>query len=282
MKMIYLVLFGLTLAARQSETSVSHYEQTLHAKLFGGEALVDVNGTATLKKFPKTYNKAAHPTDLGSMGYYNDTYWDGNYTAFKATICAEYEYWIATYIYGDEDADVSQYIERDLGGADCLSWLDEQLTPDLEENGGSFTVAYYKNYNSKYSTVGVEEYPGRVMYPLGVDIILQIQGINESKLSFCKVIKLVYLAIVNLNEENADLTVSMGLFWQDDRLSWDLEEFNGIAAISVNLHDIWTPDVQIINRGHEFSTKDEYSYKAKIYSSGFVNVIRNYRFKGRR
>ena len=74
----------------------------------------------------------------------------------------------------------------------------------------------------------------------------------------------------------------MGLIWQDDRLSWDLEEFNGIAAISVNLHDIWTPDVQIINRGHEFSTKDEYSYKAKIYSSGFVNVIRNYRFKGQR
>ena len=186
---MYLVLFGLTLAARKSETSVSHYEQTLHAKLFGGEALVDVNGTETLKKYPKTYNKAAHPVDLGSMGYYNDTFWDGNYINFKADICAKYETWVATYIYGDKDADVSQYIERDLNGADCLTWLEAELTPDLVENGGLFTVAYYKNYNNKYSTVGVEEYPGRMMNPLEVDIILQIQGINESKLSFCEVIE---------------------------------------------------------------------------------------------
>ena len=85
--------------------------------------------------------------------------------------------------------------------------------------------------------------------------------------------------VVNLNEESADLTVSMGLAWLDDRLSWKMEDFNGIAAISVALDDIWTPDVQIINRGHDFSTRDEYKYKAKIYSSGYVYVIRNYRFK---
>ena len=74
----------------------------------------------------------------------------------------------------------------------------------------------------------------------------------------------------------------MGLFWYDERLKWDLDEFNGIAAISVSKHDIWTPDVQIINRGHEFSSRDEYAYKAKIYSDGYAKQFRNYRFKGQR
>ena len=42
---------------------------------------------------------------------------------------------------------------------------------------------------------------------------------------------------------------------------------------------IWSPDVQIVNRGHEFPHNEEYQYKAKIYSSGYVYAIRNYRFK---
>ena len=45
------------------------------------------------------------------------------------------------------------------------------------------------------------------------------------------------------------------------------------------MEKIWSPDVQIINRGHDFPHNEEYKYKAKIYSDGWVYAIRNYRFK---
>ena len=67
--------------------------------------------------------------------------------------------------------------------------MDDTLKPDLKQFNNSaeydsFVEAYYLNYNEKYGVfVGVEEYPGRKMSPLNVDIVIQIQGINESKRS---------------------------------------------------------------------------------------------------
>ena len=182
--MLYVLLIQLALAARESGTDLGYYEQTLHARLFGSEGfVVDDNGTATLQKFPKTYNRNAHPIDLGNVPYYNDTYWNNNQSAFVEVICEEYETWVATYIFGDEDADVSHYVSRELGG-ECYPWLDGQLTPDLDKYSGSFVAAYYGNYDTKYSTVAVEEYPGRMIEALKVDIIVQLQGVNESESSF--------------------------------------------------------------------------------------------------
>lgn len=63
------------------------------------------------------------------------------------------------------------------------------------------------------------------------------------------------------------------------RLAWNSEEYNEIQSISVGMEKIWSPDVQIINRGHDFPHNEEYKYKAKIYSDGWVYAIRNYRFK---
>ena len=63
------------------------------------------------------------------------------------------------------------------------------------------------------------------------------------------------------------------------RLAWNPSDYNEINSISVGMDKIWNPDVQIVNRGHDFPHNEEYKYKAKIYSTGYVFAIRNYRFK---
>ena len=47
----------------------------------------------------------------------------------------------------------------------------------------SFVEAFY--LEEKYDEVIKEEYPGRKMTPLEVDIVIQIQGVNDSKLEYC-------------------------------------------------------------------------------------------------
>ena len=57
-------------------------------------------------------------------------------------------------------------MDNDINGADA--------------NYSSFVDAFYEQEKYIYATN--EEYPGRKMTPLNVDITIQIQGINDSKL----------------------------------------------------------------------------------------------------
>ena len=75
------------------------------------------------------------------------------------------------------------------------------------------------------------------------------------------------------------MTVSMALTWIDERLKWNLADFNMISFISVDQRKIWNPEVHIMNRAHELTILDEYKYKVKVDSEGHVYAIRNFRFK---
>ena len=77
-----------------SHVDVDYYEQALHAKLFGGKDRKSFkefywlltenipikaevwNGTASvLHEFEETYNKKAHPVDIGKAEWYKDSNW---------------------------------------------------------------------------------------------------------------------------------------------------------------------------------------------------------------
>ena len=75
------------------------------------------------------------------------------------------------------------------------------------------------------------------------------------------------------------MTVSMALTWIDERLKWNLADFNMISFISVDQRKVWNPEVHIMNRAHELTILDEYKYKVKVDSEGHVYAIRNFRFK---
>ena len=91
------LLFLFTLVSADSigsHVDVEYYEQALHAKLFGGKdrysyymvisrnsVMISIkaeiwNGSASvLHEFEETYNKKAHPIDIGKARWYKDSNW---------------------------------------------------------------------------------------------------------------------------------------------------------------------------------------------------------------
>ena len=70
----------------------------------------------------------------------------------------------------------------------CKTWLDIRLSDDLNSGDyDGFTSAVFNNKDaSRYRKVLKDEYAGRILEPVDVDVLMQVQGINESKLScFC-------------------------------------------------------------------------------------------------
>lgn len=36
--------------------------------------------------------------------------------------------------------------------------------------------------------------------------------------------------------------------WQDDHLSWDPKDYDGVQEIHISSDDIWTPDISLYNK----------------------------------
>ena len=94
----------------------------------------------------------------------------------------------------------------------------------------------------------LEELPGKRSKPVLVDTVLQIQSINE----------------INLNGEYMDATIALSMRWTDARLSWNSDDFGGYKKIRARKEQVWIPDLNIVNRIHDFSPEDEKTPKRKI------------------
>ena len=65
----------------------------------------------------------------------------------------------------------------------CEAWVLLKINEDLQTgNYDGFTSAFYNNQNAtRYRTIIKEEYPGRIITPVDVDVLIQVQAINESR-----------------------------------------------------------------------------------------------------
>ena len=127
--------------------------------------------------------------------------------------------------------------------------------------------------------------------PIKVDIYFQVKSINE----------------INLNEEYMDVSVVITMEWTDKNLKWEtgkvstekkytptqytptqytygskqLHKKNGddfkvinINSIRADKSQVWVPEIEILNRVNDFSSKDEKKRQLKINSDGKVRYTR--------
>ena len=63
--------------------------------------------------------------------------------------------------------------------------------------------------------------------------------------------------LVNLNKEYFDASIYLDMIWKDRRLKWDRDKYNGIHSIRVSTAEVWKPDLEVMNRVHDFPLVDE-------------------------
>ena len=76
-----------------------------------------------------------------------------------------------------------------------------------------------------------------------------------------------------------DATLSMGMIWSDPRLSWKGAKFRNTHEIQLNPMKIWHPDLEFVNRIHDYSYQDEKIHKATVNSDGRVTWSRIVRIR---
>ena len=86
------------------------------------------------------------------------------------------------------------------------------------------------------------------------DLFVQVQTIND----------------VSLSGEYIDATITTTMSWIDLRLRWNLNDFGNINQIECLPSHIWTPDIDVINRVHDFSATNEKPQMATIEHNGNV------------
>ena len=62
---------------------------------------------------------------------------------------------------------------------------------------------------------------------------------------------------MNLNKEYFDASIYLDMIWKDRRLKWDRDKYNGIHSIRVSTAEVWVPDLEVMNRVHDFPLVDE-------------------------
>ena len=85
--------------------------------------------------------------------------------------------------------------------------------------------------------------------------------------------------IVSLSGEYMDATLSMGMIWSDPRLSWSGKKFRNTHTIQLDPMKIWHPDLEFVNRIHDYSYQDEKIHKAAVNSDGRVTWNRIVRLR---
>ena len=84
-----------------------------------------------------------------------------------------------------------------------------------------------------------EDIPGMKINPIYVDVMLQV----------------ITFADINLGDEYLDATVALAMKWVDPRLKWNPHYFGEKKNIRVDPDLIWIPDLEVVNRIHDFSSK---------------------------
>ena len=98
-----------------------------------------------------------------------------------------------------------------------------------------------------YKFFKYEEKKGYKWNPVEVDTILQLVAVND----------------LNLNQEYLDATIAVSMQWYDPRLMWDKDKNGMVQTIRARLDEVWTPELLIVNRIHDFPKVDENVPKCK-------------------
>ena len=86
-----------------------------------------------------------------------------------------------------------------------------------------------------------EEKRGHVFHAIEVDTLVQVQTIND----------------ISLNGEYIDTNIAVIMQWSDRRLRWLPDNHGEIRIIRATTRQVWIPDVDVVNRIHDFSPVDE-------------------------
>ena len=66
-------------------------------------------------------------------------------------------------------------------------------------------------------------------------------------------------------KEYLDATIAVSMQWYDHRLMWDKDQNGMVQTIRARLDEVWTPELLIVNRIHDFSKVDENVPKCKTF-----------------
>ncbi|XP_077861612.1 acetylcholine receptor subunit alpha-type acr-15-like [Saccoglossus kowalevskii] len=81
------------------------------------------------------------------------------------------------------------------------------------------------------------------------------------------------LRVINLNNNRMSGTIEQNLFytWNDERLVWNPEDFDGIRSFTINYNDIWTPVTDVeLKYGSENRASSLVEPKASVFYEGTV------------
>ena len=69
-----------------------------------------------------------------------------------------------------------------------------------------------------------------------------------------------------------DLVLALTLEWKDPRLVWNKYRWSEvpIRSIQVDSEKIWTPNIDLANRVHDYSPVTERYLKATVQSDGMI------------
>ena len=134
--------------------------------------------------------------------------------------------------------------------AQCQRYLKVKLVTQIKSNKETgittdYVDIFYGRNNATNNDFddfyNMEEIKGQTARPVFVDTVVQIQSINE----------------INLNGEYMDATIALSMRWNDARLAWDPSDYSNTNKIRALKSDVWIPDLNVVNRIHDFSPEDE-------------------------
>ena len=122
--------------------------------------------------------------ELHYWGFWRKSYWVYKARTWRSRVswvCAIKREFINTELITVDTADPDRQEPERLKSEYLIYYQLENDINGADAEYSSFIDAFYSQ--EKYWAANIEEYPGRKMTPLNVDITIQIQGINESKSS---------------------------------------------------------------------------------------------------
>ncbi|ELU12836.1 hypothetical protein CAPTEDRAFT_91864, partial [Capitella teleta] len=91
--------------------------------------------------------------------------------------------------------------------------------------------------------------------PVNVNVTIHLQSLQE------------------MDEKNQILTSVLWIaaFWNDPRLAWDPDEYEGTASISIHQTKLWTPDLILLNNAEDmYGALQDHNFRAIVYPKGDV------------
>ena len=108
-----------------------------------------------------------------------------------------------------------------------------------------------------------EEMSGFKFVPIPVETVLQLQTVHE----------------INLNAQYMDASIVITMNWNDNNLKWEIGSKFNVNSVRADRHQVWVPDIEILNRIRDFAPGDEKERQLKIDSSGNVRFVRSFRIR---